>query len=149
MLELEIEPGMRDGQEYPFVAEGEPHLDGEPGDLRFIIRQVKHPRFERKGDDLYANVTVSLQDALIGFEMDIAHLDGHKVHIVRDKITWPGARMRKANEGMPNYENNNFKGSLFITFDIDFPKGSLTEEDKEGLKAILKQDIKQTVYNGL
>ena len=23
MLEVEIEPGMRDGQEYPFVAEGE------------------------------------------------------------------------------------------------------------------------------
>jgi hypothetical protein len=23
MLEIEIEPGMRDGQEYPFVAEGE------------------------------------------------------------------------------------------------------------------------------
>ena len=34
VLEVEIEPGMRDGQEYPFVAEGEPHIDGEPGDLR-------------------------------------------------------------------------------------------------------------------
>ena len=55
-----------------------------------------------------------------------------QVHIVRDKITWPGARMRKSNEGMPNYENNSVKGSLFITFDIDFPKGSLTDEDKEG-----------------
>ena len=55
-----------------------------------------------------------------------------QVHIVRDKITWPGARMRKANEGMPNYENNNVKGSLFITFDIDFPKGVLSDEDKEG-----------------
>ena len=35
-------------------------------------------------------------------------------------------------EGMPNYDNNNVKGSLYITFDIDFPKGALTEEDKEG-----------------
>lgn len=40
--------------------------------------------------------------------------------------------MRKANEGMPNYENNSVKGSLFVTFDIEFPKGSLSEEDKEG-----------------
>lgn len=40
--------------------------------------------------------------------------------------------MRKSNEGMPNYENNNVKGALFITFDIEFPKGSLTEEEKEG-----------------
>ena len=51
---------------------------------------------------------------------------------MRDKITWPGARMRKPNEGMPNYENNNVKGSLFITFDIDFPKGVMSEEDKKG-----------------
>ena len=28
MLEVEIEPGMRDGQEYPFVAEGELHWAG-------------------------------------------------------------------------------------------------------------------------
>lgn len=34
VLEVEIESGVRDGQEYPFVAEGEPHIDGEPGDLR-------------------------------------------------------------------------------------------------------------------
>ena len=41
LLEIEIEAGMRDGQEYPFVAEGEPHIDGEPGDLKFRIRQMK------------------------------------------------------------------------------------------------------------
>lgn len=40
VLEVEIEPGMRDGQEYPFVAEGEPHIDGEPGDLRFVSAPV-------------------------------------------------------------------------------------------------------------
>lgn len=41
MLELEIEVGMRDGQVYPFPGEGEPHIDGEPGDLKFVIRQRK------------------------------------------------------------------------------------------------------------
>ena len=32
-LEVEIEPGMVDGQQTLFTAEGEPHLDGDPGDL--------------------------------------------------------------------------------------------------------------------
>ncbi|XP_060566807.1 dnaJ homolog subfamily B member 11-like [Ruditapes philippinarum] len=149
MLEIEIEPGMRDGQEYPFVAEGEPHIDGDPGDLRFKIKQQKHARFERRGDDLYTNVTITLVDAMIGFEMDIPHLDGHTVHIVRDKITWPGAKMRKPHEGMPNYDNNNVKGNLFLTFDIDFPKGTLTEEQREALRKLLDQESKQRIYNGL
>jgi DnaJ family protein B protein 11 len=149
VLEVEVEQGMRDGQEQKFVAEGEPHIDGEPGDLRIRIKTQAHPVFERRGDDLFSNVTISLTDALIGFEMDIAHLDGHKVNVKRDKITWPGARMRKAGEGMPNYENNNLRGTLYITFDVDFPKGELTEEEKTQIKNILKESVKSKAYNGL
>ena len=39
--------------------------------------------FERRGDDLYTNVTISLVEALVGFEMDIVHLDRHKVLYMR------------------------------------------------------------------
>jgi len=94
-------------------------------------------------------VTVSLTDALSGFELDIDHLDGHKVHVSREKVTWPGARIRKKGEGMPNYENNNLVGTMYITFDIDFPKGQLNDEDKQKIKEILDQDSKSSVYNGL
>lgn len=73
-----------------------------------------------------------MQDALIGFTMDIIHLDGRKVTIQRDKITRPGARIRKKGEGMPNYENNNLHGTLYITFDIAFPDKDFSSEQKEG-----------------
>ena len=39
--------------------------------------------------------------------------------------------MRKKGEGMPNYENNNVKGTLVITFDVDFPKTDLSPDQKE------------------
>jgi len=81
---------------------------------------------------LYTNITISLQDALIGFTMDIKHLDGHKVTIQRDKITKPGARIRKKGEGMPNYDNNNLYGTLYVTFDVAFPDAEFTNEQKEG-----------------
>ncbi|XP_018587901.1 dnaJ homolog subfamily B member 11 [Scleropages formosus] len=148
-LEVEIEQGVRDDMEYPFIGEGEPHIDGEPGDLRFRIKVMKHPVFERRGDDLYTNVTISLVEALVGFEMDIHHLDGHKVHIVRDKITKPGAKVWKKGEGLPNFDNNNIRGSLIVTFDIEFPKEQLDEQQKEGVRQLLKQTPVQKVYNGL
>jgi DnaJ family protein B protein 11 len=72
-----------------------------------------------------------LQDALNGFEMELEHLDKHKVKVQRESITWPGARIKKKGEGMPNYENNNRVGDLYITFDVDFPKKELTPEQKE------------------
>ncbi|XP_063236251.1 dnaJ homolog shv [Bacillus rossius redtenbacheri] len=149
LLEIEIEQGMVDGQEIKFVAEGEPHLDGDPGDLVFKVKAVPHPTFERHGDDLHTNVTVSLQDALVGFTADVRHLDGRVVQVARDKITWPGARIRKKGEGMPNYDNNNLHGNLYITFDVEFPKAELSDEEKEAIKKILKQGSTKKVYNGL
>ena len=149
VLEVEIEPGMADGQEQTFIGEGEPHIDGEPGDLKFKIRLQKHARFERRGDDLYTNMTISLQDALVGFSTEIEHLDGRKVAVSRDKVTRPGARIRKKDEGMPNYEDNGKKGLLYITFDVDFPKGAVSSEDAERLKEILKQTTIPKAYNGL
>ena len=59
-LEVEVEPGMMDGMEHKFHSEGEPHMDGDAGDLILQIRTYPHEHFERRGDDLYTNVTISL-----------------------------------------------------------------------------------------
>ena len=42
LLEVEIEPGMMDGMEHKFHSEGEPHMDGEPGDLILNVRTYPH-----------------------------------------------------------------------------------------------------------
>lgn len=90
-----------------------------------------------------------IKDALIGFSFEINHLDGHKVAISREKVTWPGARIRKKGEGMPNYDNNNLHGTLYITFDVEFPKNDFTDSEKEDIKNLLDQTSKNRIYNGL
>lgn len=139
ILEVEVEPGMKEGAEQKFHGEGEPHIDGDPGDLKVRIRTMPHSVFERRGDDLYTNATISLADALTGFTITLKHLDGHEVKVTREKVTWPGAKVRKAGEGMPNYDNNHAKGALYITFDVDFPKGEISLEDKEAIRNILSK----------
>lgn len=67
---------------------------------------MKHPIFERRENDLYSNLTISLEDALTGFETTIKHLDGHVVKVKRDAITWAGFKMRIKNEGMPFVTDN-------------------------------------------
>jgi DnaJ homolog subfamily B member 11 len=90
-----------------------------------------------------------LQDALTGFETEITHLDGHKVAVSREKVTWPGARIRKKGEGMPNYENNNLHGTLYITFDVEFPKTEFNAAQKEQIRQLLAQPANNRIYNGL
>lgn len=44
---------------------------GEHGDLQVVIRTLPHPLFERRGIGLLCNVTISLLDALVGFEREV------------------------------------------------------------------------------
>merc|ERR1711934_589815 len=148
-LDVEIEPGMVEGQEIVYHGEGEPHVDGEPGDSKFRITTLKHPRFERRGNDLLTNVTISLSDALTGFAVEIPHLDGHNVNIKRDDITAQGMILRVSKEGMKSYENNHVVGDLYITFDVKFPSGGLSDSAKEEIRKILEQSQDPSVYNGL
>ena len=50
---------------------------------------------------------------------------------------------------MPNFDNNNLFGTLYITFDVMFPKGELTPDEKKEIAEILKQDSVNKIYNGL
>ena len=34
---------------------------------------------------------------------------------------------------MPNYDNNHIRGDLYITFDVQFPRGGLDDSQKEGV----------------
>lgn len=139
LLEVEIEPGMKEGAEQKFYGEGEPHIDGDPGDLKVRIRTLPHPVFERRGDDLYTNATISLTEALTGFTLSLKHLDGHIVTITREKITWPGSQIRKTGEGMTNFDNNKQKGLLYVTFDVNFPRGEISLEDKRAFRDLLSK----------
>lgn len=127
-ITVDIEKGMRDGQEIVFYEDGEPIIDGEPGDLKIVVRTRPDSRFRREGNDLHTTVTITLLDALVGFEKDIDHLDGHKVAVGSNLVTKPKVVRKFPGEGMPVFESTK-KGSLFVTFEVIFPS-SLTEEQK-------------------
>lgn len=78
-LTFEIEPGMDTGHAITLSEAGEPHPDGDSGDLTIHIVATPHPVFKREKHNLKATVAVSLADSLTGFEMTIDHVDGHKV----------------------------------------------------------------------
>ncbi|CAI9785584.1 unnamed protein product [Fraxinus pennsylvanica] len=88
-ITVDIEKGMQDGQEVVFYEDGEQKIDGEGGDLKFHIRTAPHDVFTREGNDLRTTVTITLVQALVGFEKTIKHLDDHLVDISSKGITKP------------------------------------------------------------
>lgn len=132
-IDVEIEKGMKDGQEMTFYEEGEPVMDGDPGDLKLVVRTQPHKRFARDENDLHMNLTISLVDALVGFHQSVAHLDGHTVELGTKGVTRPGEVRKIKGEGMPIYDTTK-KGDLFVTFTVDFPP-SLTDAQKEVVRS--------------
>lgn len=55
--------------------------DTVTGDIVFILQQKEHPKFKRKGDDLFVEHTLSLTEALCGFQFILTHLDTRQLII--------------------------------------------------------------------
>ncbi|KAF5198321.1 Dnaj protein erdj3b, partial [Thalictrum thalictroides] len=132
---VDIEKGMQDGQEVVFYEDGEPIIDGEPGDLKFRIFTAPHDQFKREGNDLHTTVTITLVQALVGFEKTIKHLDEHLVDISSKGVTKPKEVRKFKGEGMPLHFSSK-KGNLYVTFEVLFPT-SLTEDQKTKIKEVL------------
>ena len=47
--------------------------DTVTGDIVFVLQQKEHPKFKRKGDDLFFEHSLSLTEALCGFHFILTH----------------------------------------------------------------------------
>lgn len=136
-LMVSVERGMMDGERIVFGQQADEAPDTTPGDLVFKIVTAPHKRFVRQGDNLHFSLTISLLEALAGFNKKIKHLDGHTVDVIRTEVTKPGQIITIKEEGMPQHNFPSQTGDLHIEITVKFPT-SVTEEQKEGFKKLLQ-----------
>ena len=62
----------------------------------FVLQQKEHPKFKRKGDDIFYEHTLSLTEALCGFQFRLTHLDGRQLLIKSEpgEVVKPGKCQR-------------------------------------------------------
>jgi len=127
VLDVFVEKGSPDGHKIFFHGKADEGAGCEPGDVVVVIKQQEHPRFMRKGADLYLEREISLADALTGFRIVVPHLDGRKL-VVQNK---PGEVVQPGNGvvvkavrggGMPIHQDPFNFGNLFLVLSIRFPQ---------------------------
>jgi DnaJ-related protein SCJ1 len=128
-LTVDIQAGMKDGDTIKFDQIADEAVGHTPGDLIFVVRQIPDAVFTRNGDDLFMNMAITLEEALVGFEKKFQHLDGHDVVVRKSDVTFCSEQVSMKGEGMPKKGNKSQKGDLYITFQIDFPR-QFTEKQK-------------------
>jgi molecular chaperone DnaJ len=128
-LEVKIPTGVRDGSRIRIAGEGGHGLaGGSKGNLYLVVKVLPHKLFERKGDDLYTEVSIPLATAILGGEVRLPTLNG-SISLKIPPETQNGKIFRLAGKGMPQLGNNKY-GNIFAKAKVVLPT-NLTEEERK------------------
>lgn len=136
-LEVYVERGMGHGSKSVFHGESHQLPNTIPGDVIVTIKQKPHPVFRRDGRHLFIRKTLSLSQALCGFQISVTHLDGRELLVKSDgKCIKPGDFRVIREEGMPIRGRPHSKGDLYVEFDVEFPTSFTAAQQKKLLKVL-------------
>ena len=121
-LEVKIPLGVDNGSRVRVAAEG-----GQRGTVYLVVSVQAHHKFQRKGRDLYTDVEVPLEDAILGGETTVPTLRG-KVALTIPPETQNGRRFRLAGQGMPVLNKSDQRGDLYATAKVKLPTGLTPEQ---------------------
>lgn len=128
-LKAKIPAGIKDGQKVRLKGKGNPSQNGGPsGDLLLEISIKPDSVFTRQGDDLLAEVSVSLYELLKGGALEVPTLNG-RATLKLPAGTQNGAKMRLKGKGMPRKKDC---GDLYVTLKAKLP----TNLSPEALKLV-------------
>jgi molecular chaperone DnaJ len=139
---VRVPPGSQAGNTQRVAGEGSPGRRGGPaGDLHIIVRVRPDPFYRQDGDVLVAEVPLSVDEAVLGAEIDIPLLDA----VVRMKIpagTQPGAIFRVRGKGLPRPHGG--RGDAHVHVAVELPQ-SVPDEARAWL-AKLGQALGESAY---
>jgi len=128
-LEVKIPAGVKDGSRIRIAGEGGPgRAGGSRGDLYLVVKVLPHKLFERKGDDLYTEVSVPLATAMLGGEVGLPTLNGN-LSLKIPPETQNGKVFSLAGKGMPQPGNASY-GKMFAKVKVVLPT-NLTKEERQ------------------
>src|SRR3984957_929583 len=133
-LEVRIPPGAHTGSRVRVAGRGNAGMNGgQPGDLYIIMKVEPHPFFDRRGDDLYTVVPVTVTEASLGSKVEVPTIDG------RSQVRIPpgtnsGKKLRLREKGAPSSRHPGKRGDQIIEVQIVVP----TPED-ERIRTMMRE----------
>jgi curved DNA-binding protein len=135
-VEVRIPAGVGEGSRVRVSGEGERGSgSGTSGDLYLRVRLRPHPRFERKGRDLYSKVKVPVTTAVLGGEVEVQTLGGKSLRLKVPQTTQNGQVFRLRGQGLPSTKKDDPVGDLYATVDVELPQ-ALTDEERKHYEAL-------------
>jgi len=138
-LDVRIPAGVNNGSRVRVPGRGNAGTGGAPpGDLYIITDVQPHSFFERRGDDLYTVVPITVSEASLGAKIEVPTLDGRSILRVPPG-TNSGQRLRLREKGVPSARDSHKRGDLYVELQVVVPK-PVDERVRNLLKELTKLD---------
>lgn len=133
-LEVKIPAGAHTGTRVRIAGVG----PGGRGDVQLVIEVLPDARFERKGNDIYTDVSVDIYTAVLGGSTAVTTPAG-KVILTIPAGSQAGRAFRMAGRGMPHLRGQTH-GDFYVRLKVQLPQNLTAEEQKlfEQLQQIRK-----------
>ncbi len=128
-LEVKIPAGVETGSRVRVTGAAPSTLGGASrGDLYLTVTVRPHPHFERKGDDLYLELPLTVSEAALGTEVRVPTLKG-AISMKIPPETSGGKTFRLPGYGMPHLKGGG-AGDQYVKIKVVVPTG-LSPREKE------------------
>ncbi len=138
-LNVRIPPGVDTGSRVRVPAKGNAGiLGGPPGDLYIVTDVEPHPVFERKGDNFYVKLPVTISEAALGAKVEVPTIDGLST-IKIPPGTQSGQKLRLRDKGAPSLRDSSGerRGDEFVEVQVMVPHVA-DERTKEILRELAR-----------
>src|SRR3990170_1478354 len=146
---VKIPPGVDNGTKVRVAGKGGAGIrGGKSGDL-YIITSIRPDRFyERKGDDLYCELPVTINEAALGAKIEVPTMDGIASMTI-PQGTQGGQLFRLKGKGIPHLKGGG-DGDQYVKIMVAIPKG-ISEADKDlfrKLSLLYKENPRERLTGG-
>jgi molecular chaperone DnaJ len=120
-IEVRIPAGVASGGRVRVPGKGNAGTMGAPaGDLYLLVEVRPHPFFERRGNDLYTKVPVTVSEATLGAKVEVPTIDGRSLVRI-PPATNSGSTLRLREKGVPSARNG-ARGDQYVEIQVVVPK---------------------------
>jgi molecular chaperone DnaJ len=135
-IAVKIPPGVDNGSNVRVPGKGHAgRSGGPPGDLYIVTRIRPHPLFERKGDNLYCEVPITVTEAALGAKIEVPTVDG-KASMRVPQGTNSGQAFRLRGMGVPHLKGPG-RGDQVVAVKIVVPQ-NLDARSQELLRELAR-----------
>jgi molecular chaperone DnaJ len=121
MIDVRIPAGVASGSRVRVPGKGSAGTMGAPGGDLYLRVEVKpHPFFERRGNDLYVKVPVTVSEATLGAKIEVPTVDGRALVRIPPG-TNSGSTLRLREKGVSSVRGG-LRGDQYVEIQVVVPK---------------------------